>query len=528
MISWIFAIATAVLLVLYNFSLALPTVFGPDTTRVILFVLVFCSSLLCARWASVLVASAALRGRKNLSQLLFLVIGVLVFLPALAADLHFVLNVDLAALLTTSAIATAVIGFALQSTLSNLFEGLAIQLHRPFKLGDIVVYDGVIGVIEDLSWRALRIRQMDGQALIVPNNALARGPIKVLTHGDALRIFAAFAAPADVEPRKVLRAVETAVSQLNGVLPRPAPQYLVKSFSANAPVINYGVEVSIDVTRDDRNEMKSLLYERIWYAFARENIPFGFVAMEENLEIPPPRFVAQRLHLNPERSDRAAREFAERSILSRLSDDSRSQILASARLLMFAPDEKVPFTSSNRPAGIIVVSGDIDMPLGRDAGALPVSTGLQTWPPFVIDRVTDHFREAIGPAAPYIVSSVATHINDIHALYQRLAEHISEERVREAFLAKRSYRRTVSKRPGSTIGFTTVLTGNTPSSREALCRSESTILYVDGETLSQCVQSNPEDVPAFAAIVSWECETAGAPRLAREVEEDIRRPFALR
>jgi hypothetical protein len=123
---------------------------------------------------------------------------------------------------------------------------------------------------------------------------------------------------------------------------------------------------------------------------------------------------------------------------------------------------------------------------------------------------------------------MATHINDIHALYQRLAEHISEERVREAFLAKSSYRRTVSKRSGSTIGFTTVLTGNTPSSRDALCRSESTILYVDGETLSQCVQSNPEDVPAFAAIVSWECETAGVPRLAHEIEEDIRRRFALR
>ena len=39
-------------------------------------------------------------------------------------------------LLTTSAVGAVVIGFALQDTLGNAFSGLAIQIEKPFHVGD--------------------------------------------------------------------------------------------------------------------------------------------------------------------------------------------------------------------------------------------------------------------------------------------------------------------------------------------------------------------------------------------------------
>ncbi|MGD0530139.1 MAG: mechanosensitive ion channel domain-containing protein, partial [Polyangiaceae bacterium] len=45
-------------------------------------------------------------------------------------------GVEPGSLLTTSALLTAVIGLALQDTLGNLVSGLALQMQRPFDVGD--------------------------------------------------------------------------------------------------------------------------------------------------------------------------------------------------------------------------------------------------------------------------------------------------------------------------------------------------------------------------------------------------------
>ena len=51
------------------------------------------------------------------------------------------MGVELGSLLGASALLTAVIGFALQDTLGNLFSGLAMQMQSPFELGDFISYD---------------------------------------------------------------------------------------------------------------------------------------------------------------------------------------------------------------------------------------------------------------------------------------------------------------------------------------------------------------------------------------------------
>ncbi|HVP61236.1 MAG TPA: mechanosensitive ion channel domain-containing protein, partial [Myxococcaceae bacterium] len=67
-------------------------------------------------------------------------------------------RIDFSSLLAGSAIVSVVIGLALQETLGNLFAGLAIQLERPFQVGDIVsVGTDVFGRIVQIGWRATRV-----------------------------------------------------------------------------------------------------------------------------------------------------------------------------------------------------------------------------------------------------------------------------------------------------------------------------------------------------------------------------------
>ena len=65
-------------------------------------------------------------------------------------------------LLTTSAVGAVVVGFALQDTLGNLFAGLAIQIEKPFRVGQWMQVGDREGQVQEITWRATKLRTKDG------------------------------------------------------------------------------------------------------------------------------------------------------------------------------------------------------------------------------------------------------------------------------------------------------------------------------------------------------------------------------
>jgi small-conductance mechanosensitive channel len=66
-------------------------------------------------------------------------------------------------LLATSAVGAVVVGFALQDTLGNFFAGLAIQVEKPFRVGHWINIGGSEGQVEEVTWRATKLRTKAGQ-----------------------------------------------------------------------------------------------------------------------------------------------------------------------------------------------------------------------------------------------------------------------------------------------------------------------------------------------------------------------------
>src|SRR5687767_4384348 len=80
-------------------------------------------------------------------------------------------------LLTTSAVGAVVVGFALQDTLGNLFSGLAIQIEKPFRVGHWIAVGDREGQVQEITWRATKLRTKAGQFLIVPNGIISKESI---------------------------------------------------------------------------------------------------------------------------------------------------------------------------------------------------------------------------------------------------------------------------------------------------------------------------------------------------------------
>lgn len=79
---------------------------------------------------------------------------------------------SLSTLAALGAVLAVGLGFGLQNITQNFISGLILLLERPIKKGDVVIVDGVYGVVDEIAIRATRIMTFDDIALIVPNSKL--------------------------------------------------------------------------------------------------------------------------------------------------------------------------------------------------------------------------------------------------------------------------------------------------------------------------------------------------------------------
>src|SRR5262249_57038328 len=85
----------------------------------------------------------------------FLQVGIAI---ALTVGFLRLAGLDVFSLVTTSAVLTAIVGLALQSTIANVFGGLGLQLDRTLGHGEWIEIGNRIRRILQIGWRAPRHR----------------------------------------------------------------------------------------------------------------------------------------------------------------------------------------------------------------------------------------------------------------------------------------------------------------------------------------------------------------------------------
>jgi len=230
-----------------------------------------------------IISRSKTRSREGLSTKLPGLQRTLLYIVALVAGLFFFFSVKeysiTGVFISTGAVA-AIVAFAMQRTLGDLFSGIALSIERPFRVGDwIRLSDGTEGKIIDLNWRATRLRGWDNSTFVVPNGELAARGFKNL-HG-ADHIFGPWyevKIPAEVDPRFAKALLLEAALRCEKVLKDPVP--IVRLMDASTVPYTYMVWVyypnypAMFVGREE-------LYREIHYALDRA----GFQTAPEIHEI---------------------------------------------------------------------------------------------------------------------------------------------------------------------------------------------------------------------------------------------------
>lgn len=116
----------------------------------------------------------------NLAKWALLVVAVLTCLSIFGIQ-----TTSFAAIIGAAGLA---IGLSFQGTLSNFASGVMILIFRPFKIGDLVEVDGILGNVAEIGLFTVALDSLDNLRHIVPNSTAIGGNIKNLSHNRVRRV----------------------------------------------------------------------------------------------------------------------------------------------------------------------------------------------------------------------------------------------------------------------------------------------------------------------------------------------------
>lgn len=183
-------------------------------------------------------------------------------------------DVNLGSLLTTSAILTAVIGFAMQDTLGNLFSGLALQIEHPYQIGDWIGFEGMVGKVVGITWKSTKLVTWFDEMILVPNNTIAKSTLKNFSRPTSRHTaFIEIGASYDAPPHKVKQALLGIMRDNPKIVADPAPSVCITKYDNFS--INYK---AVFATEDFAVEgaAKAEVLNAIWYKFKREGIEIPY------------------------------------------------------------------------------------------------------------------------------------------------------------------------------------------------------------------------------------------------------------
>jgi small-conductance mechanosensitive channel/CRP-like cAMP-binding protein len=274
-------------------------------------------------------------------------------------------GVELSSLLTTSALLTAVVGFALQDTLGNVVSGLAIQVKRPFTIGDWVSLDGRpenYGRVVEMNWRATRVITNENVMVIVPNANIAKGTVLNFSEPTpVVRRSVRVSVSYDVPPSRVEEIALRAMRASPGVLEEPPPECVLSEFGDSG--IEYGCRFFIDDFRR-RDVLAGGVAARLYYDFLREGVEIPYPIRTLHLH---QRGDEQEQRDRERRTSRLAARFGAIDFLAPLGPEVLRELAGRLRTVAYGRGERIVSEGDEGADLFLLERGQVAVSVGHGA-----------------------------------------------------------------------------------------------------------------------------------------------------------------
>jgi small-conductance mechanosensitive channel len=182
------------------------------------------------------------------------------------------LGVRPSALLGAAGIIGIALGFASQTSVSNIISGLFLIGEKPFEVGDIISVDEKRGVVLSIDLLSIKLRTFDNQFIRIPNEKLIKTDVVNITRFPVRRMDFKLGVAYKEDIRKVLGILKDIAEKNHYILDEPEPFIMFDGFGNSALEITFGVWF----VRDEWAKTKTQIMIDIKERFDKEGIEIPF------------------------------------------------------------------------------------------------------------------------------------------------------------------------------------------------------------------------------------------------------------
>jgi small-conductance mechanosensitive channel len=184
-------------------------------------------------------------------------------------------GVNVTSLVAGAGIAGVAIAFALQGILGDLFSSFSLYFDRPFKIGDFIVVDDIMGSVKRIGVKTTRLQSLSGEEIVMSNKELTGVRIRNYKRMEERRVLFTFRIAYDTPTVKV-RQIPAVVQDIVSIIPLTRfDRAHFKSFgesSLDFEVVYFLTDTDYNTYMDIQQEINLALMEYV----EREGIRFAY------------------------------------------------------------------------------------------------------------------------------------------------------------------------------------------------------------------------------------------------------------
>jgi small-conductance mechanosensitive channel len=195
----------------------------------------------------------------------------LILILFLITALHQV-GFNLSVLLGAAGIFSVAIGFASQTSASNLISGLFLVAERPFTVGDVIRVGTTTGEVLSIDTLSVKLRTFDNLFVRIPNESLIKSEVTTLTRFPIRRADLLVGVAYKEDLSKVRSILEEVADKNPLSLEEPKPRYIFQGFGESS----LDIQFSVWAKRENFLDLKNSIYSEIKTAFDEQGIEIPF------------------------------------------------------------------------------------------------------------------------------------------------------------------------------------------------------------------------------------------------------------
>lgn len=182
------------------------------------------------------------------------------------------IGLDVSTLLGAAGIIGVAVGFASQTSVSNVISGIFLLSERPFEVGDVIKVGDKTGIVSSIDLMSIKIRTFDNLFIRIPNQMVLNTEVTNITRFPIRRMDISFQVAYKEDLERVRKVLLEIIESNPYALREPEPLWILQGFGESGINLLLGVWFQ----KQDFLNLKNSLLKEIKERFEQEQIEIPF------------------------------------------------------------------------------------------------------------------------------------------------------------------------------------------------------------------------------------------------------------